>query len=411
MMCRPALVSSSSAHGGDAMRERRALLILATTDVSRDARVARQVSQLKGDYDVTVAATGPPEDTDVEFIQLEMHRLSGWNPIRNRSIKAYRTTLLCLGWFETYYWKQRWVREAVDSLVSRSHDCILANDMDMLPLALRVSGAAPVVFDAHEFYPGQYDDASWQHRLHAKYANSLCRHYIGQASATITVSPGIAEEYYRRFNVAPAVVENCPAFSDLEPQDNELNTGRVRLIHHGACRLSRGLGRLIKMMEHLDDRFELNFMLTGDRTRREYQELLRLAANSRNVHFHDPVSVDDIAQTLNQFDIGVYLLDPISLNHRLALPNKFFDFIQGRLAIGIGPSPEMARLVDEHQLGVVSKDFSPRSLAERLNMLSTSDILRFKQNSHKAARFLCAESVGKRMLSTLEAVTDGLLKE
>ena len=86
----------------------------------------------------------------------------------------------------------------------------------------------------------------------------------------------------------------------------------------------------------------------------------------------------------------------------MALPNKLFEFIQGRLAIAIWPSPEMARIVHEYKCGIVSEDFTIESIANRLNSLSVQDIMKFKQNSHTAADFLCAEKNREEFLSIVK---------
>jgi hypothetical protein len=108
----------------------------------------------------------------------------------------------------------------------------------------------------------------------------------------------------------------------------------------------------------------------------------------------------DLPTVLNAFDIGVFLLEPVNLHYRLALPNKLFEFIQGRLGVAIGPSPEMARVVREAGCGVIAPDFRPErlapdfrpeSLAACLNDLGEREINAFKERSHTAARQLCAE--------------------
>ena len=92
-----------------------------------------------------------------------------------------------------------------------------------------------------------------------------------------------------------------------------------------------------------------------------------------------------IVETINQFDIGLYILEPYSFNGLMALPNKFFEFVQGRLAIAIGPSPEMMRLVNKYNLGIVSDDYSPQTMAKLLNNLSAEKIQFFKEQSNRSA--------------------------
>ena len=69
---------------------------------------------------------------------------------------------------------------------------------------------------------------------------------------------------------------------------------------------------------------------------------------------------------MNACDVGVFCMPPININARYALPNKFFDFVQARLAVGVGPAEEMARLTEKLGLGVVSTDFSEASFTEAL---------------------------------------------
>src|SRR5699024_12205372 len=107
--------------------------------------------------------------------------------------------------------------------------------------------------------------------------------------------------------------------------------------------------------------------------------------------FHDPVAADEVVPTLNSYDVGVYSLPPISFNFRWALPNKFFDFVQARLALLIGPSPEMAALVREHDLGVVAEDFTPAAFAAAVDALTAEQVAAAKEAADAAAAVLCAE--------------------
>ncbi|MGC3948657.1 MAG: hypothetical protein QM762_29850 [Chryseolinea sp.] len=98
-----------------------------------------------------------------------------------------------------------------------------------------------------------------------------------------------------------------------------------------------------------------------------------------------------MVKTVNSYDIGVFLLPPINFNYENTLPNKLFDFIQGRLGVAIGPTPEMAEIVNQYKNGVVANDFTPIALADKLAPLTATDIISFKNRSAIAARELNAE--------------------
>ena len=66
-------------------------------------------------------------------------------------------------------------------------------------------------------------------------------------------------------------------------------------------------------------------------------------------------------ERISTYDVGLCTYAPHSFSARYALPNKFFDSLQARLCIAIGPLPEMKRLVERFDCGVVAEDFTPHA--------------------------------------------------
>ena len=169
------------------------------------------------------------------------------------------------------------------------------------------------------------------------------------------------------------------------------------MIHHGIVSRSRRLDLMIEMMDYVDERFSLDLMLAGHGA--YLRQLGATAARRKNVRIMPPVPLDEVVRVINQYDIGLSLLPPTNFNTRYTLPNKFFEFIQARLALAIGPSLEMKRILQEYNCGIVSEDFSPRSLAQALNrLLSEEKVMYFKEPSPKAALRWNAEANGARVL-------------
>jgi glycosyltransferase involved in cell wall biosynthesis len=135
------------------------------------------------------------------------------------------------------------------------------------------------------------------------------------------------------------------------------------------------------------------------------ESLKRMAEPFRNVKFLPPVPTSEIARFTNEFDIGVYSLPPTNFNNEFALPNKFFEFIQARLAVVVAPSPEMARLVREYDLGAVAEDFSPERMAEAIKSLSAERIDHFKAQAHKHAYELSADKNRELFLKIISSQT------
>jgi glycosyltransferase involved in cell wall biosynthesis len=370
-------------------------LVLSFSDLRTDPRVSRQIRWLAGEFAVTAAGLAPPEAPGVRFLPI---RRADQSSATSRVLRGLRL----LGRFhESAYWSA--YGNAFEALKSEQPDLIVANDLDALPLAIRLGemSKTPVVFDAHEYAPGEFDD-SWKWRLlRQPYAAALCRRYVPRAAAVTTVGEAIADAYAGRTGVRPEVITNAPEYhADLRPRPT---ADRVRLIHHGAAIPARKIENMVRLAPLLDRRFELNFMLVdGIRSYREGLE--RMAAGDPRVRFLPPVPMADLPVRLNEFDVGVFLLEPTNFNYRNALPNKFFEFLQARLAIAIGPTPEMARIVRATGTGIVAEDFGPESLARELNRLTVADVARFKQAAHAAAREYSAETNRDKWLAICRRV-------
>jgi hypothetical protein len=162
---------------------------------------------------------------------------------------------------------------------------------------------------------------------------------------------------------------------------------------------------MIRMMGYVDERFELTFMLAPG-SRGYLDKLRRAAQDHERIRFVDPVPMRHIVRAISAFDVGVYLLPPANFNQLHALPNKFFEFVQARLATAIGPSPEMARLVERHRLGVVAEDFSARSMAAALNGLTAAEIAEFRMNADRVAALLSTNSTTQTLLEIVDAALD-----
>ena len=280
-------------------------------------------------------------------------------------------------------------------------DLIIVHDPFPLALSLMIAkkSGAKVLLDAHEYTPRQYED-QWIHRyFFMKIWDLLCRQYLPKADAIITVCDGIAEEYDKNYGVHCKVITNASYYSDLRPKAPDKN--RIKMIYHGAVHPSRKTEDMISLMDHLDDRFHLDLMLVKDSSR-YFRKLCELVKTHPRVSLRDPVPMPDIPERINEYDIGLFLLSPETFSYRMALPNKLFEFIQGRLAVAIWPSPEMAKVVNEYNCGIVSEDFTVESMARKLNALSTDDIVGYKMNSHKAAGYLCAEKNKDMLLNIVE---------
>ncbi len=157
-------------------------------------------------------------------------------------------------------------------------------------------------------------------------------------------------------------------------------------------------------MDYLDERFTLDLMMVVTDAA-YWNKIVKMADTRKNVRIVPPVPMPKIVTTINQYDIGVFLVPPTNFNLEHTLPNKLFEFIQARLAVAIGPSVDMKPVVEKYECGIVSQDFSPQALAQELNKLDNGKIMALKQKSHQAALELNAEANGIRIREIVAGLT------
>lgn len=275
------------------------------------------------------------------------------------------------------------------------YDLIVVEDLQLLPLAFKIKKNAFVLFDAREYYPRQREDQRLFRLLEKPERLRLCRQFLHKCDKLITVSPGLAEEYFREFGVKTHVIMSAPYYYDVTPR--KTNPSHIRMVHHGGASRNRKLENMIEIVTALDNRFTLDFYLTGSP---DYiQELKRIASPCNRIRFCHPVPFDEIIQMLSAYDIGMFYVEPTTFNLLNCLPNKLFEFIQARLMVAIGPSPDMASIVKRFDCGVVADSFNLESMVSLLFKLDGSLIDSAKFKSDVAAKTLCYEVEAAKLMN------------
>jgi glycosyltransferase involved in cell wall biosynthesis len=361
------------------------VLVISLSGLGSDPRVDRQIDFLREDHRVIAAAFGPPEYGDVEFVELGGADLSAPARLVQRAVRLATGVLRIhrLG-----YWSdadhRRW-RRALEDIGA---DVLIVNDTSALPLAFSVAAGAPVLFDAHEYSPAEFEPSRLWRLLARPRLRWICRRYLPRIAGMMAVSPGIADRYERDFGVRSVVVTNAPRFEALAPSEVG---DPIRLVHFGWPDPQRRLEDTLAAMELLDEHHSLDLLLAGSGPAGYLDQLRRRAAGNPRIRFLDRVPMRELPRFANSYDIGVFLLPPQHVNQEFTLPNKLFEYIQGRIVPAIGPSPEMARILREWDCGIVADDHTPEAFAAAIAGTSRERLAELKRNVDRAARELCAE--------------------
>ncbi|MGO1562836.1 hypothetical protein CZ771_03800 [Actinomycetales bacterium JB111] len=357
---------------------RSSVLVISYSRLESDARLLRQIRLLTPDYDVTTCGYGPAPDGVVEHIRIP-DELVHWK--KDRALLMQRRFAAVLRSNQVH-------RHLAGVIPVGAFDVIIANDADPVPLALSLKPRGGVHADLHEYTPRQHEDSRRWKWFVAPYYRWLIRSFVPLCDSVTTVGQGLADEFGREFGIEAGVVVNAAPYRDAEPGDVHRP---LRLVHSGGSMRIRAIDKMIHAVEASTSGATLDLYLVPNDPP-YHEELSRLAEASSRVTLYPPVPADDVVPTIADYDAGIYVLPPSGFNAANALPNKFFDFVQARLGIIVGPTPEMARLVERHGLGAVTAGFTPEDLTAVLDALDPDEVALWKSHADAAARELSAEN-------------------
>jgi hypothetical protein len=377
---------------------KKTIFIICRDNLKKAPRFLMEVNALKVNYNIIAAGNSDIESDNYKLITLA-------NPIKNNKSKNLNfhhhypfilkkiISLLIKFFYYRYLNASKIEANNEYKMLSKlNFDLLIVHHLSDLPLAIRLAklNKTKLIFNAHEYYPLEFDDNEhWMKTTHITYMN-IANTCLKEVDICFCVGRKIAEEYKKEFNLKSIIINNSKQHYNLFPSVLKSDE-TIKIIHHGAALRSRKIELMIEMMAYLTSDYSLDLILVpGDES--YITELTQLIKKHTNIRLIDPVNTEEIPNYINKYDIGLFLLPPTNFNYKYALPNKFFEFIQARLAIAIAPSPEMAAIVNKYDLGIVADDFTPKNLAKKIQMLNASKIMYYKNQSHLHAKELSMEN-------------------
>jgi glycosyltransferase involved in cell wall biosynthesis len=360
------------------MTKRTRLLILSFSTLVSDPRVQKQIALFAEDYDLITCGYGAAPEGVVQHFRIPDERVYWRYPrvpvLLRQYARAYRDSPAV-----------SWVLEHLEVGVA---DVVLANDVDAAGVAVALRPRQGFHVDLHEYAPLQNSELARFRLFVSPFLSWQIRRFVTKAMSTSTVCQSLADKYRSVFGLDTSVVMNAPPFEESSPAPVG---DPIRLVHAGAALRNRRLEILIDAVVQSGAPVTLDFYLAANDP--GYLESLKERAGAApNITFHAPVPFTELVSTLNAYDVGLHILAPTNFNNAFALPNKFFEYVQARLGLIIGPSPEMARILDEKQLGAVTSDFTAEALSDVLRGLDRATVEVWKSHSDAAAGELSAET-------------------
>ncbi len=367
------------------------ILIFTYTDVNRDPIVLNQIEWLKSDYDLYVACGVPDNSAGVKYFTF---------PKDGFVLRNLKLILLKLRLYKLYEKRKR--EKITKQLSGYAFSLIIVHHLKLLPAAFAIKPKAKILFYAHEYYMSVYDHSFWWKFLVKKYFLWLAERYLPKCDFTITVNESIRNLYASNYGITAGYIHNCVPYENYTPLMPDKN--KIKIIYHGLAGANRELEKMIELMDYLDKRFTLTLVLQTNSLINDLyiRKLKKMSAGNERIIFRGLVPFNEVVKMGNEYDIGLFIPSPTTLNIKYNLAHKIFQYIQSRLMLVISPLPEMEKIVKTYGTGIVAENYSTKDLAERLNMLSAEEILGYKRKSDEAARHLTAESNREKFLEKIK---------
>lgn len=374
------------------MQAQKGLVLMAVhSDYVHDHRVRRETSALTdAGFTVNVVAAAP----QIKQITIETHdgATVHFIPLKKPGGKA------------RYLEFVRVVREKICELPKPGF--CHAHDLDgLLSLAkFAVKQNAKLIYDSHELHTEVH---SLQNRPFTRWIwVRIESRYIRKANAVITVSDGIADVLYQRYQLKtrPQVVRNFtdPLHVDFNPDAGQSSldlpdTPKLAL-YQGVIQHGRGIDAMLRAIARTRD---WGFVICGDGSQKAAMEELAQTLNiADRVWFTGMISREKILQISRFCHAGFLLTEPLGLSHYYSLPNKLTEYIHYGLPVVATGLPEIKHIVEKYQVGRLispehyDADEIARALEEVANYKSS-----FKQRFSEASKDLTWEAEKVQLLN------------
>jgi glycosyltransferase involved in cell wall biosynthesis len=252
-------------------------------------------------------------------------------------------------------------------LLFKRTDIILANDLDTLWPAWIVGKwrSKEVVYDSHEYFT---EASGLTGRPFPKRVwTSIEKRIFPKLKRVYTVNESIAKIYRELYQVDVKVVRNVPPKwerGDIPSREQlGLPTDKKIILLQGAfIDHDRGCLEAVECMQYVEN--ALLLVIGEGQALPEAKELTRKLQLDDRVEFKPRMPFEELRQYTAVSDLGLSLDRPDHLNYKLSLPNKIFDYIQSRTPVLVSDLPELKRVMDQYNIGLVADDHDVHTLAK-----------------------------------------------
>jgi glycosyltransferase involved in cell wall biosynthesis len=325
---------------------------------------------------------------DVNFIGFDWLTENFSTQKGRKTIYKLRKGYLSLTYYFNFIYKLKW------NLFRSKASLFFAEDIYTLPFVVIFAKMkkAKVIYDSRELF-GHLAGLK-NRKIIQRILKWIEIKFITRVDHIIVTGTMDEEYIYDEYGLDNTIVlRNLPVYSKPEKKINLKDKLYIRadkkiLIYQGMIHQGRGLHPIFNVLKNLPN-CVLVILGSG-----EYEEYYKDLADEMNLHsqvfFLGKVPQNELLNYTAAADVGLSIIENISLSYHYALPNKLFEYIMAEVPVIVSKLPQMMEIVIEFSVGEVVDLDNEDELINKINILIEDEELysTYKTNCMSASEEL-----------------------
>jgi glycosyltransferase involved in cell wall biosynthesis len=234
---------------------------------------------------------------------------------------------------------------------------IHCNDTLVLPLGVMVKffTGAKLIYDAHELESDRNGLTKVLSKL-TLFTEKVLWRFI---DALIIVSPSIEQWYkehigkkYSEIILNSPILEKNVSFDDTSylREHFSISEDSKIFLYIGILGQGRGIELITDAFKNNNLKSSLVFLGYGELS----EELKMLSKEYPNIYVHDAVPHEKVVPVAKSADVGLCLIQNVSLSDYYCLPNKLFEYCFAEIPVLASDFPDISKIVKQYGLGKCS---------------------------------------------------------
>ncbi|MFZ5948161.1 MAG: glycosyltransferase family 4 protein [Stygiobacter sp.] len=280
------------------------------------------------------------------------------------------------------------------SISKTKADIYFAEDIYTLPLIVFWGKLrkAKIFYNSREIYA--FIGGLRNRPILQKFITSIEKYFIQKVDLVLTTGEMDTEflkNFYHLDNVI--TVRNIPLYQsptfnfDFRKKYNIPNEKKI-LLYQGILIDGRGIAIVIRALQKIQNAV---FILLGDGSEKvNYINLAKKLNVNDKVFFAGSIPQNELINYTSSADIGLALIENISISYYHALPNKLFEYIMAKVPVISCNLPQMKNIVEKYNVGKIvnleNENEVVQTIQEMIN--NENQLIEFKKNCEAAAKEL-----------------------